>query len=193
MPVFISELRNRHGLAALALEFTILTCVRTTDVRLAKWENIDRPGKLWIIPHMSKTGREHRVPLSTAALAVLDKVQKIAGEIGGQVAQSEHIFTNDVTGAPLSENAMLAVLKRMGRKGTATTHGFRSSFRTWAQEETDFEEEIVEHCLHHITGDDAEKAYKRGEALRKRRVVMQAFADFATRAPKSSVTPMRAA
>jgi hypothetical protein len=72
-------------------------------------------------------------------------------------------------------------------------HGFRTTFRTWAQEETDFEEAIVEHCLHHITGDDAEKAYKRGEALRKRRIVMQAFADFATLPPKNNVTSIRVA
>jgi integrase len=88
---------------------------------------------------------------------------------------------------------MLKHLKQITGDETLTVHGFRTTFRTWAQEETDFEEEIVEHCLHHITGDDAEKAYKRGEALRKRRIVMQAFADFATRSANSKVTPMRAA
>jgi integrase len=88
---------------------------------------------------------------------------------------------------------MLKHLKQITGDETLTVHGFRTTFRTWAQEETDFEEEIVEHCLHHITGDDAEKAYKRGEALRKRRIVMQAFSDFATRPPNNKVTPMRAA
>jgi integrase len=88
---------------------------------------------------------------------------------------------------------MLKHLKEITGDETLTVHGFRTTFRTWAQEETDFEEEIVEHCLHHITGDDAEKAYKRGEALRKRRAVMQAFANFATRPSKNNVTPMRAA
>jgi integrase len=88
---------------------------------------------------------------------------------------------------------MLKHLKEITGDETLTVHGFRTTFRTWAQEETDFEEEIVEHCLHHITGDDAEKAYKRGEALRKRRIVMQAFANFATRPSKNNVTPMRAA
>ena len=82
---------------------------------------------------------------------------------------------------------------QQGIAAALTVHGFRTTFRTWAQEETDFEEEIVEHCLHHITGDDAEKAYKRGEALRKRRIVMQAFANFATRQSKNNVTSMRAA
>ena len=83
----------------------------------------------------------------------------------------------------MSENTMLKHLKEITGDPTLTVHGFRSTFRTWAQEESDFEEEIVEHCLHHITGDDAEKAYKKGEALKKRRIVMQAFADFATRPP----------
>jgi integrase len=87
---------------------------------------------------------------------------------------------------------MLKHLKEITGDKHLTVHGFRSTFRTWAQEETDFEEEIIEHCLHHITGDEAEKAYKRGEALRKRRIVMQAFADFATR-PPAKVVPIKAA
>jgi integrase len=89
--------------------------------------------------------------------------------------------------SPMSENTMLKHLKEITGDPTLTVHGFRTTFRTWAQEETEFEEEIVEHCLHHITGDEAEKAYKRGEALKKRRVVMQAFADFATRPPEGVV------
>jgi len=88
--------------------------------------------------------------------------------------------------------SMLKHLKEITGDPTLTVHGFRTTFRTWAQEETEFEEEIVEHCLHHITGDEAEKAYKRGEALKKRRVVMQAFADFATR-PLGKVLSMQRA
>jgi integrase len=105
----------------------------------------------------------------------------------------EFVFQGRSLAKPISNMTMLKHLKQITGDETLTVHGFRTTFRTWAQEETDFEEEIVEHCLHHITGDDAEKAYKRGEALRKRRIVMQAFADFATRPPKKNVTPMRAA
>jgi integrase len=93
----------------------------------------------------------------------------------------------------MSNMTMLNYLKELTGDPTLTVHGFRTTFRTWAQEQTDFEEEIVEHCLHHITGDDAEKAYKHGEALKKRLAVMQAFADFATRPPKNNVTPIKAA
>jgi integrase len=81
----------------------------------------------------------------------------------------------------MSNNTMLKALKELSGDQTVTVHGLRGTFRTWAQDETDFEEEIVEHCMHHITGDDAEKAYKHGQAMRKRRVVLQAWADFATK------------
>lgn len=103
----------------------------------------------------------------------------------------EFVFAGRCLDKPISN--MLKHLKEITGDETLTVRGFRTTFRTWAQEETDFEEEIVEHCLHHITGDDAEKAHKRGETLRKRRVVMQAFANFAPLPPKNNVTPMRAA
>jgi integrase len=116
MPAFMTELRARQGIAALALEFAILTCVRTADVRNAKHSDIDRSTKMWIVPALTKTGAEHRVPLSTAALAVFDNARAMVKEIGGRVNRSEFAFPNDVTGHHLSENAMLAVLDRMGRK-----------------------------------------------------------------------------
>jgi len=103
------------------------------------------------------------------------------------------VFPGRRLAQPVSNMTMLKHLKQIAGDETLTVHGFRTTFRTWAQEETDFEEEIVEHCLHHITGDEAEKAYKRGEALKKRRVVMQAFADFATRPPRNNVTSMKVA
>jgi integrase len=103
---------------------------------------------------------------------------------------SDLVFPGRDLKSPMSENTMLKHLKEITGDPTLTVHGFRTTFRTWAQEETKFEEEIVEHCLHHITGDEAEKAYKRGEALRKRRVVMQAFAGFATR-PAAKVLSMQ--
>ncbi len=186
MPAFMVDLRSRKGIAPLALEFTILTCVRTTDVRRAKRENIDRAGRVWIIPEFTKTGREHRVPLSDAALALLDKVQKTTSDIRGTVAQSEFMFPNDVTGAALSSNAMLAVLDRMGRKGQMTTHGCRSTFRTWAQEKTNFPWELAEMSLGHTVGSKVERAYARGDALKKRYGIMQAWTDFCARTPQTS-------
>jgi integrase len=105
----------------------------------------------------------------------------------------EFVFPGRSLFKPISNMTMLRHAKQITGDETLTVHSFRTTFRTWAQEETDFEEEIVEHCLHHITGDDAEKAYKRGEVLRKRRIVMQAFADFATRPSKNNVTSMKAA
>lgn len=181
MPAFMAELRQRQGMAALALEFAILTCVRTADVRNAKHGDIDRVGRIWIIPALSKTAAEHKVPLSTAALAAFDRARAIAKEIGGKVGRSEYVFPNDVTGARLSENAMLAVIERMGRKGDATTHGFRSTFRTWAQEQTNFPWELAEMSLGHKVGSKVERAYARGDAFKKRVAIMQAWSNFCDR------------
>jgi integrase len=178
MPAFMSELRERNGMAALALEFAILTCVRTSDVLNAKRVDVDHAAAVWVIPEFTKTRREHRVPLSKDALAVLNKARAMAREIGGAVDRSELTFCNDVTGATLSENAMLALLARMGRKGIMTTHGCRSTFRTWAQEQTNFPREIAEMSLGHVVGDKVERAYARGDALKKRVGIMEAWASF---------------
>jgi integrase len=192
MPGFMSELRQRSGIAALALEFAILTCVRTADVRAARKADVDRAGKMWIIPSFSKTNVEHKVPLSPQALAVFDKVCAMTGEIGGRVGASDMLFPNDVSGAMLSENAMLAVLERMGRKGQMTTHGCRSSFRTWAQECTNFPWELAEMSLGHTVGNKVERAYARGDAFKKRIAIMQAWANFCDRPVDSGkVLPLR--
>jgi integrase len=181
MPGFMVELRARNGMAALALEFAILTGVRTADVRDAKHADIDRSARMWTIPAFSKTAREHRVPLSTAALAVFDNARKITKEIGGSVRTSELAFPNDVTGDRLSENALLAVLRRLGRKGEMTTHGCRASFRAWAQEQTNFPWELAEMALGHTVGDKVERAYARGDALKKRYAIMEAWAQYCSR------------
>jgi integrase len=178
LPSFMKELRAREGIAALALEFTILTGVRTADTRRARLADIDPKARMWTIPEFSKTHREHRVPLSDAALAAIDKVRAMVKMIGGTVGQSEFLFPNDRSGAALSENAMLWILDRMGRKGEATTHGFRSCFRTWAQERTNFPRELAEMCLGHTVGDKVERAYARGDALVKRAAIMQSWANF---------------
>jgi integrase len=195
MPTFMPDLRQRKGIAALALEFAILTAVRTADIRNARRSDIDRAQRQWNILAFSKTGLPHRVPLSDAALAVIEKVEDIVDGIGGAVGRSEFLFPNDVTGAALSENAMLAVLDRMGRKGTATVHGFRSTFRTWAQEQTNFPHEVCEMALGHKVGSDVERAYARGDALKKRIGIMQAWANFCAkpREPGKVVPLQRAA
>jgi len=185
MPPFIIELRERQGMAALALEFAILTCVRVSDVLNARPAHINRAERRWDIPHLSKTGAPHRVPLSDAALAVIDKAGEIASGIGGAIAASEFLFLNNVTGAALHRNALLAVLRRMGRKGVATAHGFRASFRTWAQERTNFPWELCELVLGHKVGDQVERAYARGDALKKRIAIMQQWANFLARPAKS--------
>ena len=178
MADFLVALRARRGVPSLALQFTIFTCVRSEDVRNARWAHIDRASRTWTIPAFSKTGVEHKVPLSTAALAVLDKVQAITGAIGGTVSQSEFIFPNDVTGARLSTNGMLCVIDRMGLKGEITAHGCRASFRTWAQEETNFPWELAELSLGHTVGTKVERAYARGDAFKKRVAIMQSWANY---------------
>jgi integrase len=121
MPEFVSDLRKRQGVVPLALEFTILTAPRLSDALNAKWAHINRAERRWDIAHFSKTGLPFRVPLSDAAMAVLDKVEKITRDSGGAVGASEFLFPNDVTGARLSRNALLAVIKRMGRKGSRSS------------------------------------------------------------------------
>jgi integrase len=174
LPVFMQELRGQEGIAALALEFTILTCVRTADVRRAKRADVDRDSKVWAIREFSKTGKEHRVPLSDAALAVINRALALVEMLG---VETDFIFPNENGGA-LSGNAMLYVLDRMGHKGAATTHGFRATFKTWAREQTSFPREFVELSLGHAVESAVEAAYIRGDALVKRAVIMQSWANF---------------
>lgn len=136
---------------------------------------------MWTIPALSKTGAEHRVPLSTAALKAFDKTRVLGSEIGGKVGKSEFAFPNDLTWVCLSESAMLAVLDRMGRKGQMTTYGCRATFRTWAQEQTNFPWELAELALGHKIGGKVERAYARGDALKKRFAIMQAWSNFCDR------------
>jgi integrase len=178
MPEFMVQLRAKAGVPALALQFAVLTCVRTWDVLHAKRSDIDRAKRLWTIPELSKTGKVHSVPLSDAAIEVLDKAVTIATEIGGDVAASEVAFANDRNGRMLSENSMLAVLERMKLKGTMTTHGARSAFRTWALETTTYPHELCEICLGHSVGTKVTQAYMRGSALEKRRAIMADWADY---------------
>jgi integrase len=185
LPALMQKLATIPDQSARALETTILTLVRTNETQHMRWTQLDLDTGLWDLDgNAMKNERAKRTPLPRQTLAYLRDAY------GNRV--SDFVFPGRSLKKPMSNMTMLKHLKEITGDETLTVHGFRSTFRTWAQEETEFEEEIVEHCLHHITGDEAEKAYKRGEALKKRRVVMQAFADFAMR-PPAKVTPMKVA
>jgi integrase len=173
---FMLDLRGREGMAALALEFTILTAARTGEVLKAGWAEIDTDGAVWIVPAERMKGRrEHRVPLSLVALAVLERARH-AGK------GSEFIFPNTGRGRPLSNMAMLKMMERMGRP-ELTTHGFRSTFRDWTAEQTAFPSEVAEAALAHAIGDKTEAAYRRGTMFEKRRALMQQWGAFCATAP----------
>src|SRR5216683_7548081 len=167
---FITALRNQEGVAARALEFLILTAARTGEVINAPWDEVDLDEKLWVVAAARmKAEREHRVPLSAAAMAVLKRMKEIC--------ESEFVFAGGKQGKPLSNMAMLAVLKRIGR-GDLTCHGFRSTFRDWAAESTNFPREVVEMALAHTIESKVEAAYRRGDLFQKRRQLMEAWARF---------------
>jgi integrase len=187
VPEFIMDLRRRDATAALALEFTILCASRTGEVIGATWLEIDRKQKVWTIPaKRMKAGLEHRVPLTDRALAVLDRAEKLG--IG------EYVFPGARKGKPLSDMAMGVLLKKRMKHGGLTVHGFRSSFRDWAGECTAFPREVAEAALAHVVGDETERAYRRGDALEKRRKLMEAWARFIStpKAQASDVRPIRA-
>jgi integrase len=170
VPAFLEALRQRYAIAGLALEFCILTAARTGEVLGARWEEIDMTGHVWTIPGARmKAGREHRVPLSGRALAILDIMA--AARIG------DFVFPGQKKGKPLSGMAMEMMLRRM-KIENATVHGFRSSFRDWAGNETNFPRELAEQALAHVIGDKAEQAYRRGDALERRRALMEEWANF---------------
>ena len=182
---FMVELRSREGMAALALQFTILTAVRTSEALGARWEEIDRRSRVWVVPAARmKMGREHRVPLSDAAIAILDRAKELL--VG------EYIFPSLPHDRPLSNMAMLTVLRRMNRSDL-TVHGFRATFRTWAAERTNFPREVTEAALAHVLEDKTEAAYQRGDLLDKRRKLMEAWSKFCASKPMTGdVVPLRA-
>ena len=167
---FMAELRRQQGIAACALQFALLTAARTGEVIGACWDEFDLAAGLWTVPAMRmKTGKEHRVPLSGSALAIVEGIAAIR--------QGDFVFPGGRTGRPLSNMSMLAVLHRMGR-GELTTHGFRSSFRDWVAERTNFPTEVAEMALAHAVGDKVEAAYRRGDLFRKRRDLAEAWARY---------------
>ena len=168
---FMKLLRAQPGISARALEFAILTAGRSGEVLGATWAEIDLTGKTWTIPaSRMKAGREHRVPLSEPAIALLGEMEKLR--------ISDYVFPGAAARKPLSGMAMTMALRRMGR-GEITPHGFRSTFRDWAAEKTSFSNEVAEAALAHVVGDKVEAAYRRGDLFEKRRAMMEDWGRFA--------------
>jgi integrase len=177
VPKFMAQVREREAVAALALEFLILTAARSGEVLGAKWDEIDLVARVWTVPAARmKAGRVHRVPLSARAINVLQTVKPLAELHGGPVAP---IFPSQQRGKQLSNMALAMLLRRM--KLDCTVHGFRSSFRDWAGEASTFPREVAEAALAHTVGDATERAYRRGDALEKRRKLMEAWARYTAR------------
>lgn len=171
MPNFMSALREREGMGARALEFAILTAARSGEVRGALWQEVDIEAKVWVIPSSRmKASREHRVPLSPAALKLIKNLCR------GK--PTELIFAAS-NGAKLSDVTLIAVCRRMAV--AATPHGFRSTFRDWAAERTDHPAMVAEMALAHIISDKTEAAYRRGDLFEKRRALMNSWARFIRR------------
>lgn len=168
VPAFLARLRGIETIAARALEFAILTAARSGEVYGARWDEIDVDATLWTIPpSRMKSGRVHRVPLSPPALAIVETMRPFR--------TSEFVFPGQKYGKPLSHIAMGKVIDRLGVAG-ATPHGFRSAFRDWAGDMTAYPREVAEAALAHTIGDAAEQAYRRGDALEKRRALMNDWA-----------------
>jgi integrase len=171
IPKFMAALRQRSGVGPRALEFTILTCARTSEAIGAKWSEFDFRAKLWTIPGIRmKAGREHRVPLSDRAISILKRLPR----------EGEFAFIGAREGKALSNMAMLAVLKSMGREDL-TVHGFRSTFRDWAAETTNFPRDVCEMALAHTVGDKVEAAYRRGDLFVKRRKLAEAWSRYCSK------------
>lgn len=184
IPAFTARLRRAEAMAARALEFTILTVARSGETLGAKWPEIDFKAKLWNVPkERMKAGAPHTVPLSKEALAVLESLRE------QRQGNGEFVFTRDGEN-PLSNMAMMMLLRRM-KQTEITVHGFRSGFRDWCGDATSFPREVAEAALAHKVGDETERAYRRSDALEKRRKLMQAWADYLSAVKANNVVRIR--
>lgn len=182
MPAFMERLAAVQGIGAKALRFLILTVGRTSEVAFALWQEIDFDANVWTVPPARmKAGREHRVPLTDAAMEILRDLH--------DKRTDEFIFAGFKHAAPISTGTMTKSLKLAGG-GDFTVHGFRSSFRDWVGEETSFPESIAEAALAHVVGDQTERAYRRGDALAKRRKLMEAWERYLT-PPENNIVLLR--
>jgi integrase len=173
---FMAELSHQSGDAALALQFTILTAARTNEVIGARWSELDLEGGVWTVPgDRMKAGREHRVPLTPAAVAVLRKMLPRKSKDG-----DGFVFPGQRNaGVGMTNMAMTALLRRM-KRGDITVHGFRSTFRQWAAERTAVAREVAEAALAHALKDKTEAAYQRSDLFEKRRRLMEWWATYCT-------------
>ena len=180
---FVGKLRERQATSALALELCILTAARSGEILGMRWPEIDLDKKIWTVPaSRMKAGREHRVPLSPRAVAILRGLKESEA--------AEFVFPGQSRNKPLSNMAMEMVLRRM-KVEDATVHGFRSSFRDWAGNVSSFPREIMETALAHAVGDKAEQAYRRSDALDKRRKLMDAWTEYCEPKRAANVVPIR--
>jgi integrase len=187
LPAFMGSLRTRTGIAARALQFLILTATRSNEVLSAVWSEIDLATAVWTVPaERTKSGREHRVPLSAAAVALLKALPRIAG--------NEHVFPGARPGKGLDRSSMVEVLRSL-KAGDATVHGFRSTFRDWASEMTAYPNEVAEMALAHVVADKTEAAYRRGDLIEKRALMMQDWSAYGASIPRDAgdVVPIRGA
>ncbi len=182
---FVADLRRRQGLSALCMEFTILTCARTGEAIGARWSEIDLENAVWMVPpERMKAEKEHRVPLTARALEILRELKPLNGEF---------VFPGPKPEKPMSNMGMLQLLKRMDRPDL-TVHGFRSTFRDWAAEQTNFPSEMAEMALAHTVNNKVEAAYRRGDMFEKRRKMAEAWAKYCATLPaQGEVVPIRGA
>lgn len=170
LPDFMARLSETEGASAACLRFTILTAARSGEALNMPWSEIDEEEAVWSVPgERMKSGRPHRVPLSEAAMDVIRRQ--------GEAGRGTYVFQGGKKGRPLSNMAMQMQMRRMGFNAY-TPHGFRSSFADWAHEATEFRRELVEAALAHVIGDQTERAYRRSDALDRRRVLMEAWSAF---------------
>ena len=171
VPAFMVKLGDPPGAATTALAFAILTAARSSEVLGATWDEIDLNAGVWTVPEeRMKAGKEHRAPLSAPAVAILKRQLETRGK-------NPHVFPGARPSRPLGPMALKQAMKKLGA-GQFTVHGFRSAFRDWAGDETTFPREVAEAALAHAVGDETERAYRRGDALTKRRELMTAWADW---------------
>lgn len=179
---FIDRLHKAEGMAALALEFLILTASRTGEVLGARWDEFDLATAIWVVPGARmKSGREHRVPLNKRALAIVTDLQ--------ENRLSEFVFPGRKHSRPLSGMALAMTMRRM-KLGQFTPHGMRSAFRDWAGEETTHAREVAEAALSHRVGDEVERAYRRGDSLVKRRALMADWGIYLAAEPGANVVKL---
>jgi integrase len=171
LPDFMVDLRALTAQSGKMLEVCILTCVRTTEVVQMQWAQIDWKKGRWVIPgKMMKNGLDADIPLTDTVIAILRKIQEAGWH-------DKFVFPGLKAATTCSNNTMLKLLK-IDMERSATVHGFRSTFRTWGQNETSIEREVLEYCLHHIEGGEAELAYARGDCWEKRKAALQAWETF---------------